>query len=310
MIETLNGIEELAQLQTPVCLALGVFDGVHVGHQAVIARAVQRANECHGRSVVATFSPHPIQVMAPEKAPRRILASLEHKAMLLQDLGVSCLLVISFSKGFAAKPAEEFVMDLLRANLWGIAVGQDWKFGKGRGGDGAFLQEMGQRFSFSVDLTPPVLIDGERVSSTRVRKVIEEGDLEKASLLLGRPYTVMGRVVKGRQLGRTIGFPTANIEAGGQQLPPSGVWAVAVWVDHEWKPAIANLGKRPTVEQGDVQRLLEVYVFDWHGDLYGSDLEVRFDSFVREEQVFSGVDELKEQIARDVKVVRRRQHAG
>ncbi len=304
MIQTIHGVDELAEIQSPVCLALGVFDGVHVGHQAVIAKAVERANACQGRSVVATFAPHPIQVMAPEKAPRRILASLEHKAMLLQDLGVSCLLVIPFTKEFSAKPAEEFVMDLLRANLWGIAVGEDWKFGKGRRGDGDFLLEMGRQYAFSVDLVPAVLVDDVRVSSTRIRQVIDQGHIDQASTLLGRAYSVMGKVVQGRQLGRTIGFPTANIEVHGEQLPPSGVWSVTAWIDGEWKAGIANLGKRPTVEQGEIQRLLEVFIFDWHGDLYGKDLEIRFDGYVREEKQFNGVDELKAQIAQDVIAVK------
>ena len=304
MIEVLHGVEELAKLSGPVSLALGVFDGVHLGHRAVIEAAVKRAHDTDGRAVVVTFDPHPIQVLAPERAPKRILASLDHKARLLEDLGVSILLVIPFTPAFAAHSADEFVASLRKGQLHSIAVGEDWKFGRGRGGDKEFLIGESNKFGFVIDLIPPVMLAGERVSSTRIRQALRDGNIEGASEMLGRDYSVMGRVVEGRQLGRTIGFPTANIEVRGEQLPPSGVWAVTVLIGNEWRPAIANLGKRPTVEQEDVQRLLEVFIFDWSGDLYRKDLEVKFGPFIRSEQKFAGVDALKSQIAKDVEQVR------
>ena len=305
MIRTIHGLNELSAGESPLCLALGVFDGVHIGHQAVIRAAVERALALGGLAVVVTFEPHPIQVLAPAKAPARILASLSHKEGLLAEMGVQRLVVIEFTKDFASGSADDFVTALLRCgNLASIAVGEDWQFGKGRGGNGAFLEAFGQREGVTIDLIPPVMGDGERVSSTRIRQAIRDGNLAAASEMLGRPYSILGKVVKGRQLGRTIGFPTANIEANGQQLPPTGVWAVQIKIDGQWRDGIANLGKRPTVEQGEVQRLLEAFVFDWEGDLYGREIEVRFADFVRGEMKFSGVEELKDQIARDVAAVK------
>ena len=304
MIEILHGLEQLKNIEGPVSLALGVFDGVHVGHQAVIGAAVDWASACGGTAVVVTFEPHPIQVLAPEKAPMRILATIQHKALLLERLGVGVLLVAEFTPDFARQSADSFFELLRHPGLRSIAVGEDWKFGRGRDGDGRFLRKKGSELGVEIDLVPAVKVDGERASSTRIRQALRDGHIAAASEMLGRPYTVLGRVVAGRQLGRTIGFPTANIEVRGEQLPPSGVWAVRALIEGEWRTGIANLGKRPTVEQEDVQRLLEVFIFDWEGDLYGKDLEVEFGEFVRGEKKFAGVEELKGQIARDVEVVR------
>lgn len=292
-------IPELAANEGPLHLALGVFDGVHLGHRAVIERAVEGATESGGSPGVMTFEPHPIRVLAPENAPRRILATIAHKELLLEELGVAVLLVLEFTAELAQRPAEEFARDLLSVPaLRQVSVGEDWKFGQNRAGTVELLRDLGAEYDVSVSVIPPVMVDGERVSSTRIRQALRDGNLSAAAAMLGRPYTVMGRVVRGEQLGRQLGFPTANIETGGEQLPPDGVYAVTTRVAHEWLPGVANLGRRPTVD--GTQRFLEVHLFDFDGDLYEQDVEVRFGKRLRTEKAFKGVEQLKIQIARDV----------
>lgn len=297
-------ISSISEVEGPVHLALGVFDGVHLGHQAVIAGAVRAAREDGGAAGVVTFDPYPLWVLAPEKAPRRLLASLDHKQRILEPLGVDFLLAIPFDRACAAMPAEDFVRLLRDGGARTIAAGEDWRFGHRRGGDRRLLRRLAAEMGFRFIAVPPVMMDGERISSTRIRQAVRDGNLEAAAKMLGRPYTVAGRVVEGRKLGRTIGFPTANLERGEEQYPPDGVWAVraARADDGEIRPGVANLGLRPTVA-GD-GRTLEVHLFDDPGDLYGATLEVEFVSHLRPEQKFDGLEALKEQIARDVAAAR------
>jgi riboflavin kinase/FMN adenylyltransferase len=300
-------IEKLGMVGEPLFLALGVFDGVHVGHRAVIGRAVDAAAAIGGAAGVVTFEPHPIRVLAPEKAPRRLLASVEHKESLLADLGVDVMLVVRFDPEFARTGAAEFVGALAGAagDLRMLVVGEDWKFGRGRGGDVGFLRGEGGRLGFDVAAVPPVMMDGERVSSTRIRQAIRDGSMEAAARMLGRRHSVVGRVVEGRRLGRTIGFPTVNLAIGEEQMPPDGVWTVRVKVAGEWRGGVANLGRRPTVEGGGV-RTLEAHIFDFSADIYGEWIEVEFGEFLRGERKFSGVEELREQIRKDARRARER----
>lgn len=304
-IVRLASLAELGAVEERLHLALGVFDGVHLGHRAVIEVAVTGAAASGGVAGVLTFEPHPIQVLAPEKAPRRILATIEHKELLLEAMGVSYLVVLPFTKEFAECPAEEFAEALFSApaDLRQLAVGEDWRFGHGRRGSAAMLREMGEARGIEVVALAPVMERGERISSTRVRQALRDGNLGAAAAMLGRPYTVLGEVVKGRQLGGKIGVPTANIQTGEEQLPPNGVYVVQVLVDGEWRPGVGNLGMRPTV--GGTRRLLEVHLFDFEGDLYGQEIEVRFGKFLRGERKFDGIDELKAQIAKDIREARR-----
>ncbi len=290
-------IEELSGLPGPHHLALGVFDGVHLGHQAVIAKALAARDRDGGTCGVLTFDPYPIRVLAPEKAPRRLLASLDHKAEILGRMGVDFLLALHFDLERAGQDAEEFVEEIAAAGVKTVAVGEDWRFGKGRRGDLAMLRSLAGELGFHLDALPPVIMDGERISSTRIRQAIRDGNMEAAERMLGRPYTVEGRVVEGRKLGRQIGFPTANVERGEEQFPPDGVWAVRARAGERALDGVANLGVRPTVD-GE-QRLLEVHLFDFSGDLYGSVLEVEFVRILRSEQKFGSLEELKAQIARD-----------
>jgi riboflavin kinase/FMN adenylyltransferase len=299
----LSTIADLGTLERPLHLALGVFDGVHIGHQAVIGAAVAGAEESGGVAGVLTFEPHPIQVLAPDRAPRRILASLEHKERLLEELGVAVFLVLKFSPELAQQPAEEFAAELVAApTLRQLSTGEDWKFGRQRAGTVALLESLGARKGVMVSAISSVMMDGERVSSTRLRQALRDGNLKAAAAMLGRPYAVMGAVERGAQLGRALGFPTANIAVGDEQLPPDGVYAVVATAAGEDRPGIANLGVRPTVS-GE-RRLLEVHLLNFEGDLYGADVEVRFGRRLREEKKFADVDALKEQILCDVAAAR------
>lgn len=298
------GPSELPHIPESLSLALGVFDGIHLGHQAVIAEAVVGARESGGLSGVVTFDPHPIAVLAPERAPRRLLASLEHKERILNDLSVDLLVVVAFTPEFADREPEEFLNFLAGApQLHRLTMGADWRFGRNRRGDTKMLRDFGVARGIEIFPLAPVMAQGERISSTRIRQALRDGNLRAAEEMLGRPYSVMGRVQKGQQLGRTIGFPTANLIPDQEQLPPEGVWTVECRWGGQWLAGVANLGRRPTVET-DESRLLEVHLLDWNGDLYGEVLEVRFKHFLRAEEKFSGVSALREQIARDVAAAR------
>lgn len=296
----IDKLGDLAAQDGPLHLALGVFDGVHVGHREVIARAVTAARKEGGKSFVVTFSPHPIRVIAPDKAPAALLATLDEKAAVVKALGVDGLLVIRFDMDFANMEAEDFVGKLLDADVRTVAVGEDWRFGRKRSGDVGMLRRMGAELGFRLEAVPPVMWDGERISSTRIRQAIRDGNFDEVEKMLGRPYEISGTVVEGRKLGRQLGFPTANLPIGERQTPRDGVWAVKLDGGLE---GVANLGTRPTVD--GTERLLEVHILGFSGDLYSKDLRVRFYKFLRPEKKFSSVDELREQIVQDAEEARR-----
>lgn len=296
-------LEDLASIGEPLHLALGVFDGVHAGHQEVIGRAVQAAKRDGGLAGLLTFDPHPIRVIAPAKAPTSLLATLDHKAAIVGKLGVGLFIPLHFDAAMAAMDATDFIERLTAAPVRTIAVGEDWRFGRNRSGDVPFLQRESEKRGFRLEAVAPVMFDGDRISSTRIRQAIHDGNLDAAHEMLGRPYSVCGNVVKGEQLGRKLGFPTANIATRDLQLPPDGVWAVRVSDDrgHDWD-GVANLGVRPTV--GGEKRLLEVHLFGFSGDLYGHELDVRFEKKLRDEMKFPSLDALKSQIETDARAAR------
>lgn len=296
-------LEDLRALGVPLHLALGVFDGVHVGHQAVISRALDAAEREGGLAGLLTFDPHPIRVIAPNKAPANLLETLDHKARVVADLGIGLLIPLHFDLEFAKMEAAEFITRLTAAPVRTIAVGEDWRFGHHRGGDVTFLASVAAKCGFRLEAVPPVMQDGERISSTRIRQAIRDGNLAGAERMLGRPYTVSGRVIEGRKLGRTLGFPTANLATGEAQLPGDGVWSVwAMSEDDRILPGVANLGLRPTVD-GTV-RSLEVHLLDFAGDLYGRELEIRFHEALRAEQKFPSLESLRAQIQEDTDAAR------
>lgn len=307
----LHSIHELLQVPGPVYLAIGVFDGVHIGHRAVIGQAQKNAQETGGTPVVVSFDPHPDRVLRPDKV-RPLLTSTEHKAKILHAMGLDWLLLIRFDQEFSKSEPESFVRHLSDScrPLGGISVGKDWAFGHGARGNVELLESIGKDLGFRVDGIAPVAADGEIVSSTRIRRLISGGHLEEAEGLLGRPFSVLGRVEHGSGRGHEIGFPTANLETKTEQFPPNGVYAISATVEgHGSYPGVANLGVRPTFEgeadgSGEPARLLEVHLFSFHNDLYGSDVEVTFVQFLRPEQKFAGVEQLKAQIIKDVSIAK------
>jgi len=299
-------IAELADVGNSLHLAMGVFDGLHLGHQAVIKAAVRGSEISGGAPGVLTFDPHPIQILSPENAPRRIFSSLEQKEILLSALGVEVLLVLRFDEVMAGQTADTFAKSLLSVpDLRQVVAGEDWKFGQGRQGTMAFLQGRGMDYNVSVEPIPAVMWQGERISSTRLRRALRAGNLSSVREMLGRPYSVMGTIVRGEQVGRELGAPTANIQIGDEQFPPDGVYAVSARIDGESREreAVANLGIRPTV--GGTQHLLEVHLLDFEGNLYGRTLEIFFGKMIRGEKKFQGLAELQKQIQLDLEEARR-----
>lgn len=299
-MHTLTSIAELASLPGPVFLAIGVFDGVHPGHKAVISRALEDSKKAGGTAVVVTFDPHPARVLRPEKAPR-LLTSTPHKIRLIHELGVSHLLIIRFDAAFAATPPGEFVLSLHHAckPLREICVGHEWSFGRNRAGNLEMLRTLGDKLGFDEVGIPAVKIDGRVVSSTLIRGLVEEGDLAGAAHFLGRDFTVYGTVVEGNRLGHQLGFPTANLGTHNEQFPPNGVYAVeAIHRDNRYH-GVVNIGVRPTIQHLGGERLLELHLFDFDSNIYGDDVEVAFRKFLRPEMKFENLDALKSQIARD-----------
>src|SRR5215472_15110626 len=299
-MEILRSISDLSRLRGSLFLAIGVFDGVHRGHQAVISTSADHARAANGTPVVVTFDPHPEKVLRPERAPH-LLTATQHKVALIRNLGVGQLLIINFNKQFASTEPESFVEQLVTHSkpLQEICVGHEWSFGKNRRGNLDLLKQLGAKFNFKVVGVPPVKANGEVVSSTAIRQAIEKGDFAKAAAMLGREYTILGTVVRGDNLGKEIGFPTANLSAHSEQFPPNGVYFAEAILDGERFRGVVNLGLRPTVSSSR-DRILEVYLLDFDRDIYGKDLELRFIRYLRPEKKFENVDALVRQIERDV----------
>lgn len=298
-MKILSSIAELAGIPGPLCVAIGVFDGVHLGHQELIRRTMKEASRLRATAVVLTFHPHPVRVLRPGAAPH-LLTSTPHKQRLIEGLGCPVFVCQKFDLEFAAQPPEAFIEALAEAGnpLLRICVGHNWSFGKNRSGNVPLLEELGRKLGFETIEIDPVLADEELVSSTRIRRAVEAGDFATARRLLGRDYTILGTVRHGQQLGGRIGFPTANLAAHNEQFPPDGVYAVRALVRDQWLGGVANIGTRPTVNASP-ERLLEVHLFEFSGDCYGEDIEVKFEKYLRSERKFPSVDALKEQIAID-----------
>lgn len=288
----------------PVVLAIGNFDGVHLGHAVLVRQLVNSAKRLELAPTVLTFEPHPREFFAPESAPAR-LTTLREKFELLADLGVSQTMVCRFNAAFAALTADQFIDQVLVRGLQvkHLIIGDDFCFGRGRTGNFALLQAAGQRFGFTVEAMQSVTLDGERVSSSAVRRALATGDMAHAARLLGRPYIIDGQVAHGEKIGRQLGFATANIRIKHNPLPMAGVFAVEVsGLGDRPLPGVANLGIRPTV--GGTRPLLEVHLFDFDRDIYGAHISVRFVKKLRDEQRFPNFDALKAQIAADAAAAR------
>jgi riboflavin kinase / FMN adenylyltransferase len=288
----------------PVVLAIGNFDGVHLGHAALVRRLADIARGDGLVPMVLTFEPHPREFFAPALAPAR-LSTLREKLELLAACGAEQAMICPFNAAFAALSADAFIEQVLvrGCRVRHLIIGDDFRFGHGRSGDFALLQQAGERFGFVVEAMGSVMLDGQRVSSSAVRLALAEGDMAHAARLLGRPYIMDGQVLHGQQLGRQLGFATANLRIKHNPLPMSGVFAVEVsGLDGAPLPGVANLGVRPTV--GGTRPLLEVHLFDFDRDIYGAHISVRFVHKLRDEQRFPNFDALKAQIAADAVAAR------
>lgn len=303
-MEIFEGIESIERsLRNPV-LTIGNFDGVHRGHQVLFDKARQWAKLLKGESVVMTFNPHPLQVLAPGRGPF-FITTHKRKLELIEACGIDVAIVVPFNAEFAKISAEEFVKSLLvdRIGLKAIVVGADYRFGYGREGDTSFLKQMGGQFGFKVETMSGVQMDGTVVSSTLIRRLIQDGDLREANRLLGRPYEIEGTVVPGRQRGaKVLGFPTANLRLSGQAPPRPGVYAVEVEVDQQRFGGAANVGFNPTF--GGTELSIEVHIFDFDRNIYGSSIRVFFIDRLRDERRFPGPQELAEQIRKDLQKAR------
>lgn len=285
--------------------AVGVFDGLHLGHAQVVASAAAAQKLGGGRLGVLTFQNHPSTLFAPAKAPRMIVAAVEEKLALLGNLGVEIVLNLPFTQELAALSARVFIERLMAvAPIASISVGEGWHFGAGREGDVAYLRMLGEEYGFRVYEVPPFCVDAVRVSSTGVRVAIERGDVALVERYLGRRLGFEGEVIHGRELGRTIGVPTANLAWKPSFRLPWGVYRVSVAYEGAWYRGLANWGLRPSVEAEGVEPLCEVHLFDFNQDLYGKRLRVEFGAFLREERKFSSFEELKQQIMKDLQEAR------
>ncbi len=284
-------------------ITLGNFDGVHVGHQELVRMVIRRARETGATSMVVTFRPHPLKVLAPEKCPP-LISIYEEKIKLFERLGIEVLVKIPFTVEFSAMSPEDFVKNVLCDILGAkeIFVGYNYRFGKGRKGDIQTLRRLGEQYGFTVREVEQVSLDGEVISSTKIRDLLRDGDVESAARLLGRTYAITGIVVKGDGRGKGLGFPTANIAPKHAIIPSDGVYAVRLFVRDRLYDGIANIGMRPTFHKKVLA--IEVHVFDFNEDVYGEDISLFFIRKIRPEKKFKNAEALVEQIREDISVAK------
>jgi riboflavin kinase/FMN adenylyltransferase len=295
-----EGLSNLPNIPNPVVTS-GTFDGVHLGHQKILIQIKESARQLKGETVLITFWPHPRLVLYPEQHNLRLLSTFEEKTQLLEQFGVDHLITIPFTHEFSQMSSREFIEKVLvqKIKTKKLIIGYDHRFGKNREGSFEYLQANSAEFGFEMEEISRQEVDDIGVSSTKIRKALEEGDLETATGYLGRPYELTGIVVKGKQIGRSIGFPTANIQiqTDYKLIPKEGVYAVEAEIDKISYRAMLNIGMRPTLDGN--QQTIEAHLFDYEGDLYGKQLTVKLKNFLREEQKFENIQALKAQLIRD-----------
>ncbi len=296
-MRVIRGTDNIERLNSPV-LALGNFDGVHLGHQAILKKAVERAVAIGGLSVAFTFDPHPVKVLAPEKY-LPLITPTEKKIKLIEEMGISAAICAEFNLEFSNLHPRSFVKEILvgKVGVKEVVVGFNYSFGKGRGGGIDFLKEMGDEYGFKLHVVEPVRIGGTVVSSSKVREAIWNGDVRLASMLLGRPYDMEGRVVAGMKRGKRLGFPTANIETKGELFPKSGVYAAVIVMKGRKYKAVANVGKHPTFPEDPFS--VEAHIFDFDSDIYGEEVGLLFMDRIRDDTAFPTQEALSEQIEHD-----------
>ena len=303
-MQLIRGLGNLPQNLHACALTIGNFDGVHLGHQAILRHLRAKADELHLPMVVMLFEPQPREYFCAENAPSRLMR-LRDKLRYLKQAGVDMVIVAKFDRTFANLPAQQFIEDWLvrKLNVKFLSIGDDFKFGVKRQGNFALLQQAGEQFGFTVEDSRSFCLDELRISSTAIREALANDDLTLAEKLLGRPYRILGRVIHGNQLGRTIGFPTANIRLHRQVNPAKGVYAVKVRLKSgAFFNGVANIGTRPTIN--GVNQLLEAHLFDFQGDLYGQWVDVELCQKIRNEMKFPSFEDLKAQITKDVETAK------
>jgi len=298
LIRTAN---ELQPGPRKVCLAIGFFDGVHLGHQQIIRQTIADARKHGALALVITFDQHPNTIVAPSRVPP-LIYSLPQKLRAIESLGPDATLLIHFDKAFSQKTGEAFIRELAGAwsGIQSICVGANFTFGHKRGGNVELLKKLGAELKFSVHGMAAVSLDGRTVSSTRIREAIRAGNLDAASQMLGRAYSIANGVLEGDKLGHKLGFPTANIDPAGLALPPSGVYAIHAIARGKTYRAVLNIGTRPTLNNPTPSLRIEAHLLDFTGDLYGKELEIVFAEKLRDEQKFPSLDALKSQITADI----------
>ena len=288
-----------ANILRPTVLTLGVFDGLHLGHQEIMRTVVERAKAVDAVATAITFDPHPRAVLHPESAPP-LLQTLDQRLAYLEFLGLEQTIVVPFSRDFASQPAGDFLSNIIHDRLHAkeVYLGKGFAFGKDRGGNIELLRSMSATLGFVANEVDEIQLRGMRISSSKIRTLLADGYVNLARRMLGRPYGVEGVIIRGNRRGHTIGFPTANLKPHNRVIPRYGVYATATLIDGTWRKGVTNIGVRPTFEtQADPS--IETYVFDFDGDLYGDVLRVRFLHRIRDERKFSGIEELKIQIEKD-----------
>jgi riboflavin kinase / FMN adenylyltransferase len=284
-------------------LTIGNYDGIHIGHQEIIRRVVGKAREISGTAMLMTFNPHPLSVLKPDTYTR-LITPLHLKTKLIEANGIEVMFLIPFDAAFQGLTPEMFVQDVLvnRLAVKEIVVGYDFKFGKGGAGNVAMLKKLAGTYGFRFETIEAITLNGERVGSNAIRKLIMDGNVEKAAQFLGRPHMIEGIVVKGENRGKWMGFPTINLDTFFELVPKNGVYMTEVELKGRRKPAVTNIGFNPTF--GGKKFLMETHILDFSGNLYGKEVVIYFHKRIRDEMKFSGIDELKERIAKDAKLAR------
>ncbi len=290
-------------------VTIGTFDGVHLGHQLVIRHLKAYARRYKGESVIFTFSPHPRLITSPDEKNLRLLTTLEEKKHLFEKSGVDHLIVYPFTRSFARHSYSQFVKEILvdKLHTYCLVVGYDHRFGKNREGGYEYLKASAQTHGFHIEKLDALLMDETNVSSTKIRRALQQGDISKANKYLGYRFTLHGKVVEGKRVGRKIGFPTANIEASDvhKLIPGYGVYAVDVMIEGKKHGGMLNIGSRPTFNHNADQRSIEVHIFNFSGDIYHKAVTLIFAGKIREEQKFSGAEALTEQLKKDKKTAQK-----
>lgn len=304
MMRTVTSLEALSDSSRPIVFAAGAFDGIHRGHQAVLAAARAQAAELGGEAWVLTFDPHPLKVLRPDRAPA-LITSTPHRLRLLSETGIAGVVLLGFNEPFAAQEPEDFIT-FVRATvpaLRAFVVGENWTFGRRARGDAALLRALGARHGFGVTTVPGIVWSGAPISSTRIRQAVAVGDLAAAEAMLGRPFSIYGTVVHGTKIGRQLGYPTANVDPHNEVRPPPGIYACRTRVETTTYLSAAFLTAHPDPRKGPPD-VVEVHLLDVTLDLYEQDIDVCFVKKLREEWQFESLDALKAQIARDIEAAR------